>query len=38
MARGFVMKYRCYNFVNKNPVIDKMRTLLQDEGLSNQPS
>jgi hypothetical protein len=35
MAR-FVMKYRTYNFVNKNPVIDKVRTILQDEGLYNK--
>jgi len=33
MARGFIMKYRCYNYVNKNPVIDKVRTVLQDEGV-----
>jgi hypothetical protein len=33
MPRGFINKYRCYNFKNKNPVIDKMRTALQDEGL-----
>lgn len=32
MAR-FVMSYRCYNWKTKNPVIDKMRTVLQDEGL-----
>lgn len=33
MARGFIQKYRCYNFVNKNPVIDKVKTVLQDEGM-----
>jgi hypothetical protein len=33
MARGFVRVYRTYNYVDKNPVIDKMRTLIQDEGL-----
>lgn len=33
MARGFIQKYRCYNYVNKNPVIDKVRTVLQDEGM-----
>ena len=27
------MRYRCYNFTDKNPVIDKTRTILQDEGL-----
>jgi hypothetical protein len=32
MAR-FALKYRTYNFVNKDPVIDKVRTVLQDEGL-----
>jgi transcriptional regulator with XRE-family HTH domain len=32
MAR-FLMKYRCYNWKTKNPVIDKTRTILQDEGL-----
>ncbi len=31
MAR-FVMRYRTYNFTNKNPVIDKVRTVLQEEG------
>jgi transcriptional regulator with XRE-family HTH domain len=31
MAR-FLMKYRCYNWKTKNPVIDKARTILQDEG------
>ena|SRR5256885_173896 len=33
MARGFIQKYRCYNYTNKNPVIDKARTILQDEGM-----
>jgi transcriptional regulator with XRE-family HTH domain len=32
MARGFAT-YRCYNWTKKNPVIDKMRTTLQDEGM-----
>lgn len=27
--------YRSYNFVDKDPVIDRIRTLVQDEGLSN---
>jgi transcriptional regulator with XRE-family HTH domain len=27
------MSYRTYNWKNKNPVIDKVRTILQDEGL-----
>lgn len=29
----FMMSYRCYNWRTKNPVIDKMRTVLQDEGM-----
>ena len=29
---GFVFKYRCYNYVDKAPVIDRMRTVLQKEG------
>jgi hypothetical protein len=33
MARGFITAYRCYNYTNKNPVIDKVRTVLQDEGM-----
>jgi hypothetical protein len=33
MARGFLRVYRTYNYVEKNPVIDKVRTLVQDEGL-----
>jgi hypothetical protein len=33
MARGFIRVYRTYNYVDKNPVIDKVRTLIQDEGL-----
>ena len=33
MARGFLRVYRTYNYVDKNPVIDKVRTLVQDEGL-----
>jgi hypothetical protein len=33
MARGFTHTYRCYNWTKKNPVIDKMRTVLQDEGM-----
>ncbi|WP_225116088.1 hypothetical protein [Bradyrhizobium sp. BRP22] len=32
MAR-FIMSYRTYNWKNKNPIIDKVRTILQDEGL-----
>jgi hypothetical protein len=32
MAR-FITGYRTYNWTKKNPVIDKVRTLLQDEGL-----
>lgn len=33
MARGFIRTYRTYNYIDKNPVIDKVRTLIQDEGL-----
>jgi hypothetical protein len=33
MARGFLRVYRTYNYVDKNPVIDKVRTLVQGEGL-----
>jgi hypothetical protein len=33
MARGFLRVYRTYNYVDKNPVIDKVRSLVQDEGL-----
>ena len=33
MARGFIRTYRTYNFIDKNPVIDKVRTLVEDEGL-----
>jgi hypothetical protein len=36
MARGFLRVYRTYNYVDKNPVIDKVRTLVQDEGLFKQ--
>ncbi len=32
MAR-FILRYRGYNYTQKNPVIDKVRTLLQEEGL-----
>lgn len=32
MAR-FIMSYRTYNWREKNPVIDKVRTILQDEGM-----
>jgi hypothetical protein len=33
MARGFIRVYRTYNYIDKNPVIDKVRTIIQDEGL-----
>lgn len=33
MARGFLRTYRTYSYIDKNPVIDKVRTLVQDEGL-----
>lgn len=31
--RGFLRLYRTYNYIDKNPVIDKIRTLVDDEGL-----
>ena len=33
MARGILRTYRTYSFIDKNPVIDKVRTLVRDEGL-----
>jgi hypothetical protein len=33
MARGFLRIYRTYNMVDKDPCIDKVRTIIQDEGL-----
>jgi hypothetical protein len=32
--RGEIL-YRSYNFVDKDPVIDRIRTIVSDEGLSN---
>lgn len=32
-GRGFLRVYRTYNYLEKNPVIDKVRSLVQDEGL-----
>lgn len=32
MARGITV-YRTYNYITKNPVVDKVRTILQDEGM-----
>lgn len=32
-GRGFLHRYRTYNFIDKDPVIDEMRTLIKDEGL-----
>lgn len=29
----FLRLYRTYSFIDKNPVIDRIRTILQDEGL-----
>jgi hypothetical protein len=29
----WVRVYRTYNYIDKNPVIDKVRTIAQDEGL-----
>jgi hypothetical protein len=36
MARGFIRVLRGYEFVEKNPVIDKVRTLAQKRGLFNK--
>ena len=33
MARGFIRTYRTYSYIDKNPVIDRIRTIVQDEGL-----
>jgi transcriptional regulator with XRE-family HTH domain len=33
MARGFLRIYRTYNMIDKDPCIDKVRTIVQDEGL-----
>jgi transcriptional regulator with XRE-family HTH domain len=33
MARGFLRIYRTYNMVDKDPAIDRIRTIVQDEGL-----
>jgi len=33
MARGFLRIYRTYNMVSKDPSIDRVRTIVQDEGL-----
>jgi hypothetical protein len=33
MARGFLRIYRTYNMIDKDPAIDKVRTIVQDEGL-----
>lgn len=32
MARGITV-YRTYSYITKNPVVDKIRTILQDEGM-----
>lgn len=32
--RGVMNLYRSYNFVNKDPAIDKIRTIVQDAGVS----
>ena len=36
MARGFIKIFRTYSYVDKNPVIDKVRTIIQDEGLEER--
>lgn len=35
MARGF-LKYKAYPFVEKDPVIDVVRTIKRDKGMTNQ--
>jgi transcriptional regulator with XRE-family HTH domain len=32
--KGSLFTYRTYNFVDKDPVIDRIRTIIHDEGLS----
>jgi len=32
--RGALQIYRSYNFINKDPAIDKMRTIVADEGVN----
>ena len=34
MAKGFT--YKSYNFVNKDPIIDEVRTVFQDAGVTKQ--
>lgn len=34
--KGALSLYRSYSFVDKDPVIDRIRTIVQDEGLSYQ--
>lgn len=34
MARGYLKPYKSYVFRNKDPVIDKVRTVVQDSGES----
>lgn len=32
--KGALSLYRSYNFIDKDPVIDRIRTIVRDEGLS----
>lgn len=32
--KGALSLYRSYNFIDKDPVIDRIRTIVKDEGLS----
>jgi DNA-binding phage protein len=34
MARGYIPQYRTYAFKDKDPIIDKMRTVIADSGNS----
>lgn len=36
MSKGVLKLYRSYSFKDKDPIIDRIRTVMQDEGLSNQ--
>lgn len=34
--QGVLKLYRSYSFKDKDPIIDRIRTVMQDEGVSNQ--
>jgi hypothetical protein len=33
---AYIRVYRTYNFIDKDPIIDRLRTVLQDEGLEKK--